>query len=653
MISASGTRFDRSLASGVTRGFIDVIDGRDPCNCELVLCMGPSACAPSEPSQPHTELRPSPGERQDCMKAILVAAALGCLCIGGLAQTASPLFARGYTVIPQPQKVSLQAGDVTFGDGWALHVDASVPAKDVAVETLREGLSERFHIVLNGTGKSPGVVSLRIAPGSVTVSEAQDTNRSALEEQAYRIELHRGSVSITANASTGLFYGVETLIQLVKPVQGAFTLPEGMIEDWPDLEFRQIYWDDAHHLDRMDDLKRSIKQAAFYKVNGFVIKLEGHFQYKSAPAIVEPYALSPAELQELTNYGLHYHVELIPYLDGPAHIAFILKHPEYAKLREYPDSNYEICATNPDSYKLLDGMYQDLLDANRGVKHFYLSTDEPYYLGLAHNEQCNETDMAQSKGSVGQVFAYFVNQTAAYLHDRGRTVMFWGEYPMKPKDLQALPNYVVNGEVYGPDFDREFHRLGIRQMIFTSAEGEEQLFPGYYPLPDEYSLHHPKTDIQHLVTTDGITSRDNSRVADIVNRISFDSSRGNASLIGEINCGWADKGLHPETFWLGHVAGGAAGWRPGTSPEEITSAFYSLFYGRGTVDMNTVYQMMSYQARSWEDSWETARSNAPQPDLRRSLRDLQSEAPCERSNASASSRCVRRSELSFRLVAAE
>ena len=39
-------------------------------------------------------------------------------------------------------------------------------------------------------------------------------------------------------------------------------------------------------------------------MNGFVIKLEGHFQYKSAPALVEPYALSPAELQELTDYGL-------------------------------------------------------------------------------------------------------------------------------------------------------------------------------------------------------------------------------------------------------------------------------------------------------------------------------------------------------------
>jgi N-acetyl-beta-hexosaminidase len=164
------------------------------------------------------------------------------------------------------------------------------------------------------------------------------------------------------------------------------------------------------------------------------------------------------------------HIELIPYLDGPAHIAFILKHPEYAKLREFPDTNYEICATNPDSYKLLEGMYQDLLDANRGVKHFFLSTDEPYYLGLAHNSQCNETDMEKTLGSQGRIFAYFVNQAGQYLHDRGRTVIIWGEFPMKPSDLKALPPYVVNGEVYGPEFDRRRRKV-VSGLLFNTAGG--------------------------------------------------------------------------------------------------------------------------------------------------------------------------------------
>ena len=103
---------------------------------------------------------------------------------------------------------------------------------------------------------------------------------------------------------------MQTLVQLLKPQDGKQWLPEGEIIDWPDLELRVIYWDDAHHLEHPEVLKAAVRQAAFYKINGFSIKLEGHFQYQHAPAIVEPYALTPAELQELTDYALKYHVQI-------------------------------------------------------------------------------------------------------------------------------------------------------------------------------------------------------------------------------------------------------------------------------------------------------------------------------------------------------
>ena len=87
-------------------------------------------------------------------------------------------------------------------------------------------------------------------------------------------------------------------------------------------------------------------------------------------------------------------------------------------------------------------MFQDLLDANKGVKYFYLSTDEPYYIGMADNAQCQEAARAKELGSVGKLLAEFTTRTANYLHDRGRTVVFWGEFPMKPDDLaSAAPSY--------------------------------------------------------------------------------------------------------------------------------------------------------------------------------------------------------------------
>jgi hypothetical protein len=521
------------------------------------------------------------------------------LSLPAMADTVSPLFARGYTVMPQPQVVKLPAGEFVFSPDWKLELQG-VSAADSALEMLRQEFAERFHRALKPSPNAAGVLRLVIAPGSATVGKAQDRERDVLAQQAYKMDLSSNRIVISANAPAGLYYGVATLVQLLKPRDGQLLYPEAHIEDWPDVQLRQIYWDDAHHLDRLDTLKQAIRTAAFFKINGFALKLEGHFQFKSAPAVVEPQAMSPADYQELTDYALRRHVQLIPFLDGPAHIAFILKHPEYAKLREYPDSNYELCVTNPDSYKLLHGMYQDLLDANKGGKYFYLSTDEPYYVGMADNAQCREAVRAKELGSVGKLLAEFLYKAAGYLHDRGRTVIFWGEYPLKPGDLSSLPPYLVNGEVYGPEFDPLFRKHGIREMIYTSTQGEERQFPQYYPLPPSRRLHQERPP--------------GRRVFDTFQKIAYDTARRDADLMGMINAAWADAGLHPETFWLGYASAAASGWHPGSpEPDETMATFYPLYYGRRVYNMDRVYQLMSGQAQFWWDSWEVGLSKARKP----------------------------------------
>ena len=519
---------------------------------------------------------------------------LGFVAMAAHAETASPLWLRGYAVLPEPQQVELREGDVRFGPAWSIDRGAGVAPGDVAAETLSEELQSRFGLRAAGGGGT--AVRLEIRAGSVSPGQSLDTDKQAIADQAYRIEIGDSGIAILANAAEGLFYGVETLVQLLRRRDGGVYLPQCSITDWPDLHLRHIYWDDAHHLERLPELKRAVRQAAFFKINGFALKLEGHFQFRSAPALVEPYALSPAEYQELTDYGLRYHVQLIPFLDGPGHIAFILKHPEYAKYRSFPDSNYELCATNPEAVKFLSGMFQDLADANRGGKFIYLSTDEPYYVGMADNPNCREKGLAAKLGSVGKLLAQFIGQVAEPLHNQGRTVMFWGEYPLVVSDIESLPPYLVNGEVYGPDFDPVFRKHGIKQMIYTSTQGEERLFPTYFGLPNSRRLHPGRTE--------------GGRVAEGYQKIALDQARGQTDVIGAVVAGWGDAGLHPETFWLGYASIAAAAWRPGPrTPQESSAAFFRLFYGGGTVNMNRVYQLMSEQAQFWSDSWEPGPSS--------------------------------------------
>ncbi len=510
---------------------------------------------------------------------------------GGLgAQTLSPLASRGYTVIPEPQQVQLAAEDVRFGPAWSIDIGPGIAGNDVAVESLREEVGTRYGLAPAPAGSI--TVRLSMKEGAVVPGKATDRDTPSIAAQSYRIEVGDSTVAITANAPAGLFYGVETLVQLLRPRRGALWLPKGAITDWPDLNRRHIYWDDAHHLDRLPELKRAVRQAAFYKINGFAIKLEGHFQFRHAPALVEPYALTPEEYQELTDYGLRYHLQVIPYLDAPAHIAFILKHPEYARYRSFPDSNYELCATNPEAVQFILGMFQDLMDANRGGKFVYLSTDEAYYIGMADNPQCREKDAAARMGGPGGLLANLVSQIANPLHAQGRTVIFWGEYPLKTGDIASLPTHLVNGEVYGPEYDALYRKHGIRQTIYTSTQGgEARFFPDYFTLPNSRRLHPVTSQIDRL--------RDGFRT------ISFNPARGVSDLMGAVVAGWADMGLHTETFWLGYVTITAAAWHPGSpSMEEAASSFYRLFYGDAARNMDRVYQLMSQQAHFWLDSWE-------------------------------------------------
>ncbi len=215
-----------------------------------------------------------------------------------LSETSSPLGFRGYSVLPVPQKVTLTGKDFALYGVWKLELKGEVKEDDVAVESLKASLASRSPLSLFETGSSPlgsGVIQMDLKPKSVLIDQAIDRNKPTLVEQAYRLTLGPRSLKITANAPPGLFYGVQTLIQLIHSRNGRLWLPEGEIVDWPDVELRVIYWDDAHHLEHLEVLKRAVQEAAFFKINGLAIKLEGHFQYKSSPAIIEPYALARSD----------------------------------------------------------------------------------------------------------------------------------------------------------------------------------------------------------------------------------------------------------------------------------------------------------------------------------------------------------------------
>ncbi|MCE5272595.1 beta-N-acetylhexosaminidase, partial [bacterium] len=383
----------------------------------------------------------------------------------------TPLRARGYSLIPAPQKVELGARDITVDCTWA--VQSRVGTEDIAYRRLVEGAGELHGLSFEGTGS--GKVILAVAAG--TVKGAQDP---ALNEQGYILKIAPGEITVTGNAPAGLFYGVQSLLQLLRRgADSRLRLPECTISDWPALELRFVHWDTKHHQCRIETLKRLIDWHAFFKANAIAFEIEDKYEFPRHPVIGAPGAYTKAEMIELTRYAAERHIQLVPDIQAPSHMAYALKHKEFAHLRA-DGSNYQACMCDPEAIKLIFDLYQDMIDATPGVKYFLVSTDEVYYAGIC--DKCRKK-RPYDEASRSQAWVDFAKQAHAFLNERGRRQISWVEYPLLARDIAQLPPDLINGVMGGDgEFLAQQKKIGLRQLAYSSTQGAEFLFPDLFPV---------------------------------------------------------------------------------------------------------------------------------------------------------------------------
>lgn len=494
----------------------------------------------------------------------------------------SPLRALGLAVLPAPRKFELKEGAARVGlQGRGLAL-AGVHGEDLSVRTLRRTLDTELGIALSTQGDASRQLSLAIVSGAIKTG----TN-DGRDEQAYRIEISPDRIALTGNGRPGLFYAVQTLLQLAE--SGGGSLPQCRIEDWPEYELRCIHWDTKHHQDRPETLRRYIDEAARFKVNAIIFELEDKFEYPSHPIIGAPGAFTTAELQALVDYALERHIQIIPCVQSPAHMAYVLKHEEFAHLR-CDGSNYQICMDDPEARKLLFDMYDDVCEATRGVRYFLVSTDEVYYAGI-----CEKYRKPYNPENRSLTWVDYVNAAHKHLAARGRRVIVWAEYPLLPEHVKLLPRDILNGVCSNNETQTRLeNEHGIRQFAYCAMQGSDLLFPNYFGFIDRDGGWNPG----RLAGARSAT-------------LTGPATRGNP--IGTIAAFWDDSGLHGETAWLGWAMMAQASWTPGLAVEQAVADFVDVFYGGDAAAMVELYPALQAAARFYEFSHERLPSKVRGP----------------------------------------
>jgi hexosaminidase len=305
----------------------------------------------------------------------------GILCFNVVAQDASP-------VIPRPQHVRSAQGSFT--------IDAKTkivyPAGQEAAKSTAEFLAD---LLRPSTGLSLPITAGNSVSGNQIRLElvAKDT---ALGTEGYQLAVTGRGISLKAATSAGLFYGVQTLRQLLpeaveaKSIQSAtWMIPAQQIHDRPEYGFRGAMLDVARHFFGVDEVKRFIDLIAAFKMNVLHLHLSDdqgwRIEIKSWPKLTEIGGSTQVgggkggyytqeQYKDIVAYAASRHVTIIPEIDMPGHTnAAIVSYPEL-NCRDTTIALYTgtevgfstFCTNRPGTYKFIDDVLRELATITPG-----------------------------------------------------------------------------------------------------------------------------------------------------------------------------------------------------------------------------------------------------------------------------------------------
>jgi len=246
-------------------------------------------------------------------------------------------------------------------------------------------------------------------------------------------------ITLWAGGEPGLFYGLETLLQLLRAGARTRRIPGLVIRDVPAFAHRMVQYDIAREQTvRMPYLKRVIRRLASLKINEVMLYLEYRYRWTRHPAFGPPDTLTAGDARELTEFANRYCVDLIPQVNVLGHVEGFLRHETYARLREVPDNPYQLCPTDPKSFELFRELIEEMLP-HFDSPFFHVGGDESHLLG-----RCPRCKAKMEKDGIAALYADYMARYHELLASHGKRMMIWGDIVLQHRDIAPrLPRDVI------------------------------------------------------------------------------------------------------------------------------------------------------------------------------------------------------------------
>lgn len=330
-------------------------------------------------------------------------------------------------LIPQPVSARTTGELFTVTPATTIVVAPDTPELRRIAEHLATALRASAGCLLP-VGSAPGAVG-----NSITLALSTGEGYTAGSgPEGYTLSITPAAVQITADRPAGLFYGVQTLRQLVPPAAAGqpLTLPGCEIVDAPRFGWRGMMLDVARHFFAVADVKRLIDLLAFYKLNRLHLHLSDdqgwRIEIRSWPRLTEVGGqtavnnegggfYTQAEYAELVNYAADRCITIVPEIDLPGHTNAALA--AYAELNcdgqaRPPFTGIEVgfsslCVDKELTYRFLDDVLGELAALTPGP-YIHIGGDE-------------------AMATPPDAYRRFMERVQPLVHKHGKQIIGWEE----------------------------------------------------------------------------------------------------------------------------------------------------------------------------------------------------------------------------------
>lgn len=278
--------------------------------------------------------------------------------------------------------------------------------------------------------------------------------------ESYTLSVTPQQIEIRATSGAGLFYGMQTLLQLMQPAgTGSYSVVSVEIEDTPRFAYRGLMLDVSRHFSTKEFIKKQIDALAYYKINRLHLHLTDaagwRLEIKKYPLLTdfaawrtdptwkkwwnggrkylrydEPGAsggyYTQNDIREILEYARQHYITVIPEIEMPSHSEEVLAAYPQLSCSGEPYKNSDFCVGNEETFTFLENVLTEVMELFPS-EYIHVGGDEAGKSAWKTCPKCQKRMKDEHLANVDELQSYLIHRIEKFLNNHGRRLLGWDE----------------------------------------------------------------------------------------------------------------------------------------------------------------------------------------------------------------------------------